>query len=199
MQFYIEEASNAPDIRMARYIEDEVFRREKRLQLPPLVLPHGGPALSVLAREAVTGEPAGVLTVLETTGDAVLHERYGVRNPSQGRSARYTRLAVLPAFRGYGLSIRLILEAHRRFVEPNGIDHTWLLFDASRASSSLIASVLGFRCGARTFRSEYGLCRLLSRNEHSAGAQQGVQLGWTYVEALATVHRASAFNLPTAA
>jgi GNAT superfamily N-acetyltransferase len=189
MQFSIEDAIQPTEAITVRYIEDSVFRREKRIDLPPLAAPRGASALSILARDSATGQPAGALTVVETTSDRDLLARYGVRIESEhDRIARYTRLAVLPAYRGYGLSIRLILEARRRFVEPHGINRTWLLFDASRASSSLIASVLGFECGVRIFRAEYGLCRLLSRNENGLGARQSDQRGWTYLESFSNLH-----------
>jgi hypothetical protein len=98
--------------------------------------------------------------------------------------ARYTRLAVMPQYRGRSLSMRLILEAQRLFVAQENIRHTWLLFDAARASTSLLCAMLGFNCGREVIRSEHGPCRLLTRDELSLTAQDGNRRGWSYLTAL---------------
>jgi hypothetical protein len=182
MQFFVDDASSDADIKAVQYVENEVFRLEKRIDLPELQVPHGAAMLRVLARLGPGGDPVGTLTAVETTGDPHLNRDCGVMASESGiRVARYMRMAVLPPYRGYGLSIRMMLEVHQRFIVPNKIRHTWLLFDSRRVSSSLLLPVLGFRCGAHTIRSEYGPCRVLSRNELSSEAKQGTQRGWAFV------------------
>jgi GNAT superfamily N-acetyltransferase len=181
MQVYITEAWGERDLRAVQYLEDEVFRREMRINLPEFRVPRGAAMLRLLARLKPDSDSVGTLTVVETTGDQDLHRSSGVTVQADGRVARYTRLAVLPQHRGHGLSIRLMLEAHERSAARNGIHQTWLLFDTRRAPTSLIASVLGFTCGATIVRSEYGLCRVLSRNEFSGAAAGDTRRGWAFV------------------
>jgi hypothetical protein len=176
MQFVVEEALSGRDIHAARYLEDRVFRKEKGISLPPLEETAEGVAFRLLARHASTGQPAGTLSVVEANApDQMNHAR---------RMARYTRLAVLPECRGRSLSMRLILEGQRLFVARENIRHSWLLFDASRASTSLLCNLLGFHCGQAVIRSEYGPCRILSRDELSFAAQDGNRRGWAYLSAL---------------
>ena len=181
MQVYITDAWSERDLRAVQHLEDEVFRREMRINLPAFRVPRGVAMLRLLARLKPDSESVGTLTVVETTGEHDLHRASGVTVQADARIARYTRLAVLPQHRGYGLSIRLMLEAHERFCAQNGIHKTWLLLDSRRAPSSLIASVLGFTCGAKTIRSEYGPCRVLSRKELSSAATEGTRRGWAFL------------------
>ncbi len=185
MHLVIEEALTGGDIQAARYLEDRVFRKEKGIKLPPLEETPGGIAFRLLARHASSGEPVGTLSVVESNAhDALLRRQSGLVANGNCRMARYTRLAVLPECRGQSLSMRLILEAQRLFVARENIRHTWLLFDASRASTSLLCKLLGFHCGQAVIRSEYGPCRLLSRDELSFAAQDGNRRGWAYLTAL---------------
>jgi hypothetical protein len=59
----------------------------------------------------------------------------------------------------------LIIEGHRRFVAPRQIHYTWLLFDARRATESLLCKLLGFTSSERVIESEYGCSRALVRHE----------------------------------
>ena len=109
-----------------------------------------------------------VLTVVDTTGDAMLHERFGLPFSMQHRTARYTQLAVLNPYRGLDIPLQLITEGQRLFVTPGGFEHTWLLFNAERAARSSFCRRLGFQAGSRTYRSEYGRVRVLARDERQA-------------------------------
>jgi GNAT superfamily N-acetyltransferase len=186
MQFSIEQARSAADLETVQYLENRVFRYEKRMEVPELMIPEGTAVMRMLARLVPTGEPVGTLTVMETTGNSELHARYGVpvRSDGNGRVARFTRLAVLAPYRGQGLSMQLVIEAHRQFVVTQSIRQTWLLFDAGRAGTSLISTLLGYTVGPRSYRSEYGLCRVLFRDEMSIPAELGTRRGVAYLTAL---------------
>jgi hypothetical protein len=175
MKFFIEEACSAGDVQAIRYLEDRVFRKEMGIKLPALEEAPGATAFRLLARRASSGEPVATLSVVESNAPGEILRR---------RMARYTRLAVLPECRGRSLSMRLLLEAQRLYVARENIRHTWLLFDAPRASTSLLCTLLGFHCGQAVIRSEYGPCRLLSRDELSFSAQDANRRGWAYLTAL---------------
>jgi len=123
-----------------------------------------------VARDESTQEPVAALTVIETTGDAELHDRLGLSFPAGERAARYTQLAVLKPYRGMNLPIRLILAAQRRFVHPQKIHRTWLLFNAERAEKSSLCNLLGFDVSRNAFLTEYGRSRVLTRDETSPRA-----------------------------
>ena len=169
----------------ARQVRQQVFGSEWRLSLPQVCEYHPGRQLTLVARDRSSQEPVAALTVAETTGDAEVHGRVGLSFLKGERVARHTQLAVLKPYRGLNLSIRLILEAQRRFVAPQNIRYTWLLFDAARASGSLLCALLGFHCGSAVIRAEHGPCRLLFRDELSVSAQSGNRRGWAYLTALA--------------
>ena len=173
-------AQNDADLDAIEYLEDQVFRKEMRVRLPQFQ-PNGSPMLRLLARLKPNDDVAGTLTIVETTDNHYLHQRCHLPALPGQRIARYTRLAVLPHHRGRGLAIRLMLEAHKHWVVPNGIDETWLLLDNRRAPHSLIGSVLGFSCGDAPIRSEYGMCRLMSRNERSQDAIAATHRGWAFI------------------
>jgi len=128
--------------------------------------------LTLIARGESDPDPAAVLTVLETTGDDELHRSLGLMFNTKTRVARYTQLAVLKPYRGMHIASQLVLEAYQRFVVPRRVDYTWLLFGAERANSSSFCRQLGFVASPETFYSEYGRCRVLTRNEGVAGAGQ---------------------------
>jgi GNAT superfamily N-acetyltransferase len=168
----IEPAADAATVAAADHVREEVFGREWNHTLPPLSNCDPAQMLTLVARTEVHAEPIAALTVLDTTADSEVHHRFELPFEGGVRVARYTRLAVLKPYRGLNVPLQLILEAQRRFVATAEIEYTWLLFDAKRAESSSICRLLGFRASARTFRTEYGLSRVLWRNEFGAGACQ---------------------------
>ena len=72
---------------------------------------------------------------------------------------------MLKPYRGLNIPVQLVAEARRQFVLPEGIDYTWLLFNADRARSSSFCSELGFHAGTEAFDTEYGRSRVLLRSE----------------------------------
>jgi hypothetical protein len=154
-----------PLAELAASIRKEVFEQEWNYKLAPPSHPMSGQRIDLIARVERSGEPVAVLTVVDTTGDAALHERFGLPFSTQDRTARYTQLAVLKPYRGLDIPLKLITEGQRLFVTPGGFEHTWLLFNAERAASSSLCRCLGFQAGGRTYASEYGRVRVLARDE----------------------------------
>ena len=146
-------------------IRRQVFEREIGLKLPRLGTSDSAGVLHLLARTESEGDPVATLTVLNTSGDQDLFDKYGLEFDSGALTARYTQLAVLKPYRGMSIPLMMIIEGHRRFVAPQQIQHTWLLFDAGRAAESTMCKLLAFDPGERVLESEYGTSRALVRNE----------------------------------
>jgi hypothetical protein len=83
------------------------------------------------------------------------------------------------------LPLMLILKAHYNFVAPGKFSHTWLLFDAKRAASSSLCARLGFSAGERAFHSQFGIRRILVRDERSALCEQALRRTQKYLAAVA--------------
>lgn len=181
----IEMAISKEDMLSMRRIRQQVFEYEMGLQLPELSAPEGLAAAHVIARVELTGEPVAALTVVDTTNEVELCEQYGLHPHPNARTARYTQLAVSKPYRGLNLPLMLILEAHYRFVAPGGFTHTWLLFDAKRAAKSSLCERLGFSPSERVFHSEFGISRILVRDERSAFCEQAIQQTRQYLAAVA--------------
>jgi hypothetical protein len=148
----------------AHCVREEVFGREWNRSLTRL---SSNPAetITLIARTEKNAHPIAALTVVDTTMDSELHERFALPFESGVRVARYTRLAVLKPYRGLNIPLQFILEARRRFITTANVRYTWLLFDAERAISSKICGLLGFHVSEQTFHTEYGVSRVLWRNE----------------------------------
>ena len=166
------------------HVRHEVFYREMNIPLSRLKLPEDSNAFDLLARDAVTGEPIAALTVLDTTGQQDLYRRYDLRFPAGARTVRYTQFAVSKPYRGLRVSLKLILEGHRLFVEPGEFDYSWLLFNARHASSSYLCRVLEFYPSAVTFPSEMGRSRVLTRNEQMADCKEAIRRAQDFVNGM---------------
>jgi hypothetical protein len=165
MHITIEVANDAAALGDAGNVREKVFGRQCYRRLPRLDFYDSTQILTLLARLSDTHEPVATMSVVETTDDAVQHGAFDLSFADGIRVARYTQLAVLMAYRGLHLPARMIAEARRRFVLPNQILYTWLLFHAAGAKSSPFCSELGFRCSEREFATEYGRSRVLVRKE----------------------------------
>jgi len=163
-------------------VRNEVFGREWHVILPELTQYSPERQITLVAHDRSSDEPVAVLTALETTREEEMHARLGLSFFHHERVARYTQLAVLKPYRGLNLPVRLILEAHRRFVSPRGIRYTWLLFDAERAKTSSLGSLLGFSVSSRKFLTEYGCSRALTRDETTAHAKSCDRLAQASVD-----------------
>jgi hypothetical protein len=187
MEIIIEPAINDRELAAIRRVRRRVFAHELGIALPPLAAGRAG-ALHLLARVADGGEVVAALSAVETSGDDYLHQRYGLDFPLGARVARYTQLAVLRPYRGLNLPLKLILEAHRRFVAPGRFDYTWLLCDAERAASSNLCQHLAFAPGERVFLTEYGRSRALRRDELAPPARAAIRRAQEFVEQTAFVY-----------
>jgi len=181
----IEMATCEEDLLSMRRIRQQVFEYEMGLTLPALNVPAGVAAAHVIARVELTGEPVAALTVMDTTNEAGLIEGYGLHLRPDARTARYTQLAVSKPYRGMDLPLRLILKAHSHFVAPGDFTHTWLLFDAKRAANSSLCARLGFSASERVFHSQYGINRILVRDERSAFCEKAIRQTQQYLAAFA--------------
>lgn len=153
-------------------IRRNVFGRELHCRIANPI-EESRPSLHLLARVQPAGDSIAALSVVDTTGDTGLHDGFRLPFGGRARVARYTQLAVLKPYRGCHIPLRMILEAHWRFVVPGGFEHTWLLFHADRAGDSSLCRLLGFRACADTFETEYGRVRALVREEHSVPVETG--------------------------
>jgi hypothetical protein len=181
----IEMATCEEDLLAMRRIRRQVFEYEMGLALPALSAPEGVVAAHVIARAEATSEPVAALTVVDTTNETDLCGRYGLWLHPNARTARYTQLAVVKPYRGINLPLMLILKAHYHFVVPGGITHTWLLFDAKRAANSSLCAHLGFSVSERVLHSQFGVTRLLVRDEQSAFCEQAIRQTQQYLAAVA--------------
>jgi hypothetical protein len=181
----IEMATCKEDLLSMRHIRQQVFECEMGLKLPALNTPEGAAAAHVIARVELTGEPVAALTVVDTTNEADLRERYDLHLHPDARTARYTQLAVSEPYRGMNLPLMLILKAHHHFVAPGEFTHTWLLFDAERAANSSLCARLGFSASERVFHSQFGVNRILVRDERSAFCEQALRQTQQYLAAVA--------------
>jgi hypothetical protein len=181
----IEIATSKEDMLSMHRIRQQVFECEMGLALPALNVPGGVAAAHVIARVELTGEPVAALTVMDTTNEADLREQYGLHLHPVARTARYTQLAVSKPYRGMNLPLMLILKAHYHFIAPGEFTHTWLLFDAKRAANSSLCARLGFSASERAFHSQFGLSRILVRDERSAFSEQAIRQTQQYLVAVA--------------
>lgn len=165
MHITIEAANNAASLRAVHDVREEVFGKQCYRRLPRLEDYDPTQILTLVARSGDTNEPMAALSVVETTDDAALHSALDLLFPDGIRVARYTQLAVLRAYRGLHLPAHLLSEARRRFVVPNQILYTWLLFNAETARSSSFCRELRFKCSEKEFATEYGRSRVLVRKE----------------------------------
>lgn len=171
MNITIEAATDAASLRAVYSVREEVFGKQCYRRLPRLEDHDPAQILTVVVRLAHTNEPIAALSVIETTGDTAQHSALELSFPDGIRVARYTQLAVLGPYRGLHLPGSMISEARRRFVLPNHIVYTWLLFNAEGAKSSPFCRDLGFKCSEREFATEYGRSRVLLRKERDGAAE----------------------------
>ena len=167
-------------------VKREVFGLEMGIPMANLKLPSAVKVLQLLAREEESGRPVATLALIETSGDAAARARYGLQFRLNSRSVRYTQMSVLKPYRGLQLSLRLILEGHRLFVEPGHFDYSWLVFNAERASSSLLVQLLKFAPSMATVASDMGISRVLVRNEHAPECKAAIRIAEASLHSLET-------------
>jgi GNAT superfamily N-acetyltransferase len=170
IQFTVRPVSTPADQRELSSLHRAIVQREFGGP-PPAAFLHD-PAASIMhliARAGGDDGPVvGSLTVVETSHDTLARRAFDLPVPLGASSAFYTCVAVLPEYRGLCVPIRLLLEARRNFVDPRGIQYTWLLYDADRADSTRLCRIMKYRALAGVIHDLGRPCRVLLREEPSA-------------------------------
>jgi GNAT superfamily N-acetyltransferase len=163
MNIRIEAATSTQQWTVMSAIRTQVFTAEYRLSFRPYPGPGWTGVWHFLARDNEDG--VGTLSVVDTTGDHSLHERYRLSFGKNERIARYAQLAILRPYRKRGILQMLIEAAQNTIIRPNGFAVGWLLYPAARATSSVLTERLGFTAEAPVLMTELGRCRVLIRRE----------------------------------
>ena len=153
-------------------IRNEVFANEYGFSVSPLPSPGKTGVWHFLAR--VDDRAIGTLSVVDTTKDRQLHQRYCLRFEKSERVARYAQLAILKPYRKCGVFEMLIEKAQNTVIRPNGFTVGWLLYPAGQARSGRLTQSLGFNVQMPLLTTEFGSCYALTRRESNLS-----QIGWT--------------------
>ena len=147
-------------------VRNRVFTTEYGFKFNPLPGPGDPKVWHFLARD--DKEAMGTLSVVDTTSDRDIHERYGLKFSENDRVARYAQLAILAPYRKRGVSRMLIETARNTVIRPNGFSYAWLLYPAAHVHSSILTQTLGFTAEVPVLRTEFGRCRVLVRKESNS-------------------------------
>jgi len=153
-------------------IRNQVFAIEHGFSVKPLPGPEETKVWHFMARD--NGAPIGTLSVVDTTGDRQVHQRYRLNFGENARAARYAQLAILKPYRKRGIFEMLIETAQSTVIHPNGFDFAWLLYPAAYAHSSKLTQRLGFTAEAPLLTTEFGDCHVLIRRESASS-----KVDWT--------------------
>src|SRR5205085_3905630 len=138
----------------AARVRREVFGTEWASELCRIASNDSVRANQVIARVLPEGDVVGTVTILETTGNGGVHEKYELPFGRFDRVARYTHMAVLKPYRGLNLPVYMLLEARQLFIIPSGFTSTWLLFQADRALSSTFCTTMAYSANTRIVNAE---------------------------------------------
>src|SRR5262245_32021875 len=119
MEITIDQVTRDRDRAALFRIRKQIFEREMGIALEPLSALDSLTSIHLLARVGLDGNAVAALSVVDTSGNQELHERYRLKFNAGSRVARYTQLAVLRSHRGLNIPLMLMLEAHRLYVAPN--------------------------------------------------------------------------------
>ncbi len=171
MKIRIEPVTSLEQEAAAAWVRRQVFGTEWATELCRIAPDERPRASQLIARVLPDDEVVATLTLIGTTGNHALHDKYELPFNGADRVGRYTQMAVLKPYRGLNLPLYLLLEARRLFVVGN-FTHTWLLFRADRAITSRFCRMLDFSasshivilptCKPGVFWTKYGRnnCRL---------------------------------------
>src|SRR5437899_10294058 len=159
MNIRIEAATTIQQWTEASAIRKQVFTEECGYTLVPLPPPGSPRAWHLIARDGC--DAIGTLSIVESTGDRRLHERYRLAFEQSQRIARYCQLALLKPYRKRGAFELLLDTAEKSVVLPNRFAVVWLLYPAAYAQSSALVRRLGFNVNAPIFTTELGRCQVL--------------------------------------
>jgi acyl carrier protein len=146
-------------------IRTQVFTIERGFSFKPLPGPGKMGVWHFLARDSQ--DAIATLSVVDTTGDCQVHQRYRLSFGKNDRVARYAQLAILKPYRKRDIFKALIEAAESAVIRPNGFAVGWLLYPAAQARSSMLIRNLGFTAEAPLLTTEFGKCHVLVRRESS--------------------------------
>lgn len=146
-------------------IRKQVFTSEWGFQYGKLDPPGQPGVWHAIASDSDCGKAVGTLSVVDTTQETGLHNRYHLPFGCNDRSARYAQLAILKPSRKLGILNLLIDAVQDRIVRPNGFDFGWLLYPSASTSASVLSSQLGFLAVSPILNTEFGVCRAFVRRE----------------------------------
>jgi acyl carrier protein len=144
-------------------IRTQVFTIECELSFKHLPGPGEPGVWHFLARDKQ--DPVGTLSVVDTTTDRHLHQRYRLNFGKNARVARYTQLAILKPYRRRGIFKMLVERAQKTVISQQGFTFGWLLYPASQGQSPMLTESLGFTAKAPFLKTEFGHCHVLVRQE----------------------------------
>ena len=98
MEVLIETVTTGEDEAAMRRIRREVFEREMGINLGGAARAGEGKMSHLLARACPGREAVGTLSVLDTSGDGLMHEGHDLGFGPGARAARFTHLSVLRPF-----------------------------------------------------------------------------------------------------
>ena len=145
-------------------VRTQIFAKECGFSFKALPGPGETGVWHLLVRD--NDHVVGTLSVVETTGDHQVHERYGLQFPDSDRVARYAQLAILKPYRKRGIFEMLMESAQRTVLRPKRFAAGWLLYPASQGSSCRLAS-LGFTAETPLVATDFGICHVLVWRESS--------------------------------
>jgi hypothetical protein len=169
-------------------IRTQVFSNEYGFPFSPLPGPGETGIWHFLARN--DQDAVGALSVVDTTGNSQLHERYRLSFGNNERVARYAQLAILKPYRKLGIFEMLIETAQRTVIGPGGFHAGWLLYPAARAGSCMLTQSLGFAAEAPLLKTEFGDCHVLVRRESSSRQVNATQDSVSLLENQSTAGKA---------
>ncbi|HKX29421.1 MAG TPA: hypothetical protein VJ302_17145 [Blastocatellia bacterium] len=170
MEIAISSVTNGEEEFEMLNLRKEVFETELGIVVDSLCGLAQKQAQHLLVHAEPCREAVACMSLVDTSDDHQLHRRYGLNFAPQARIARYAQLAVARPYRGLGIPLMLILEAHRRYAVAKRFDYTWLLYQAERAAGSSFCRLLDFVPSDNRFQSEWGDSRILLRDESAAGS-----------------------------
>lgn len=144
-------------------IRTQIFTIECGFPFRPLPGPGETGVWHFLARDK--HDAVGTLSVVDTTGDQDVHQRYRLSFGANNRVARYSQLAILTRYRKRGIMEKLIEAAQSTVIRPNGFAAGWLLYPAVHARSSRRIQSLGFTAETLLLATEFGNCHAWIRRE----------------------------------
>jgi hypothetical protein len=167
----LEAVTDAEQAAAAARVRREVFGTEWSADVWGTSSDHSSRANHLIARVLPENKVIATVTLLDTTANETMHEKYELVFDRSDRVARYTHMAVVKPYHGLKLPLYMLLEAHRLYVVPGGFAYTWLTFPSNRSASSTFCRLLHFSPTSRVLEGEQGPCRVLLRREGTADAR----------------------------